>query len=461
MANFEKIVRVTDAALDCIPIVSSVTNAAHAIYKLAHKVDALSPVAPGLKTSIKIHSLSKDNFDCFIGFVPILGNIFKLIEFVLRAIHHFDYKPGGILGATRDDNLLTAVCRNNKEIVHLCLGNNALDDPERAHDILRQAAYISNNEVFRQVFHHRDDWNAKSLVNALRGCCFVTDTNAPNATDILDFWTAHRRVLDADDIYSATSTIKDILKRGRAALAGRVIEILPGEVSFHRMEDILLKYSCAQYNYRGEVEETGVLTAEQRNALIAKTARPSLEQLKEYYGSIGYQLSRERTADDYRETHFDTLNKLLELAQLQPDEMGEFIAKTFTYDEFAFIEPLVAKYEGQLTPQSKAQILERLLPSDSGKMASHEKRVQLFVSWINKWKYSVSALAYKLYIDISNSGDLHIQVAQNRFQMFAVSERDYPSVENLQAVNNRFKQILLAVFPGCDQAPQEEAVRIC
>lgn len=458
MANFEKIVKVTDAVLDCIPIVSSITNAAHAIYKLAHKVDALSPVAPGLKTSIKIHSLSKDNFDCFVGFVPILGNIFKLIEFVLRAIHRFDYTPGGILGLTRDDDLITAVCRNNREIVHLCLGNNALNTPDRADDILRQAAHSSNNDVFRQVFNHRDDWNAKSLINALEGCWFVTDTNAPNATDILDFWTAHGRVLDADDMYSATSTIKDFLKRGRTALAGRVIGILPEEVPFYRMKDILLKYSCAQYNYRGEVEETGVLTAEQRNALIAKSTRPSLEQLKEYYGSVGYQLSRNRTPDNYRETHFDILNQLLDLAQLQPDQIGEFIARTVNYDEFAFIEPLVARYEGQLSSQSKVKILERLLPSDSDRLAHHEKRAQLFAAWVGQWGHDIAAQAHQLYTDVSRSGEFHIEVAQNRFQMFANAERDYPSVENLQAVNARFKQILLDAFPGCDQAPQQEAV---
>jgi hypothetical protein len=457
MANFEKIVKVTDAVLDCIPIVSSLTNAAHAIYKLAHKVDALSPVAPGLKTSIKIHSLSKDNFDCFVGFVPILGNIFKLVELVLRAILRFDYTPGGILGPTRDDDLLTAVGRNNKEIVHLCLGNNALDDPDRADSILRQAAYCSSNEVFRQVFNHRNDWNAKRLVNALRGCGFVNDTNALNATDVLDFWTAHGRVLDAKDMYSAISTIEDCLKRGRVALAGRVIGILPGEVSFYSMKDILLKYSCSQYNSRGEVEETGVLTAEQRNALIAKSTRPSLEQLKEYYGSVGYQLSSNRTADDYRETHFDTLNKLLDLAQLQSNKIEEFIARTVTYDEFAFIEPLVTKYEGQLSPQSKVKILKGLLPSDSGKLTSHEKRVQLFASWVHKWQHDISAQAHKLHTDISVSGDLDIEVAQDRFQMFAGAERDYPSVENLQAVNAQFKQILLDAFPACDQAPQEEA----
>jgi hypothetical protein len=448
MANFEKIVKVTDAAFDCIPIVSSITNAAHAIYKLAHKVDALSPVAPGRKTTIKIYSLSKDNFDCFVGFVPILGNIFKLVEFVLRAIHRFDYKPHSILGLLPDDDLITAVCRNNKEIVHLYLRNNALDDPDRADSVLSQAAYCSSNEVFRQVFNHRDDWSAKSLVKALGGCWFVDDTNALNAADILNFWTAHQRVLGADDIYSATSTIKDFLKRGRTALAERVIGILPEKVSFHYMNEILLEYSCAQYNYRGDVEETGVLTAEQRNALIAKSTSPSLEQLKKYYGSVAYLLSRDKIAANYREPHFDTLNKLLDLAQLQPDEIGDFIVRTIGSDEFVFIESLVAKYEGQLTPQSKMKILKRLLPSRFDSLASYQKRTQLFASWTDKWKNDFSAQAHKLYAEL----------VQRSSRVFTSAKRDDPNAGNLLTLNTQFKQILLKACPGCDQAPLEKAV---
>ncbi len=191
MANFEKIVRVTDAALDCIPIVSSITNAAHAIYKLAHKVDALSPVAPGLKTSIKIHSLSKENLVCLIVSVPILGNLTALSVFVWRAIHRFDYLPGRFW-PVHDDDLTTAVIRNNQEIVHLCLGNNPLNDPDRANRIFGLSAHSSNNETFRQVLRHREDWSAEVLMHGLLRCWVANEQNVANANDILDFWTAHK-----------------------------------------------------------------------------------------------------------------------------------------------------------------------------------------------------------------------------------------------------------------------------
>lgn len=616
MANFEKIVKVTDAVLDCIPIVSSITNAAHVMYRVAHKVDALNPVAPGLKTSIKIHSLSKDNFNCFLSFIPVLGNLYKLWELVLRTIHCFDYMPCGNLSPTHDDDLITAVVRNNQEIVHLCLGNRALNDPDRAHRVLESAAYHSSNEVFRKVFNHRADWSAESLITALESCSWaVNDITAQNAADILDFWTTHGKVLDAEKIDAAIRSLKHFLKGSRLDLAERVIGILPNQTSFDRVKNILLNYSCTQYNYRGEVQKAGVLTEEHRNMLIAKITKPSLQQLIEYYDGVGQQLSKGKPAHNYGATHFDTLNQLLDQAQLQPDKIDEFIVQTISYVEFGFTESLVAKYEGQLTPQSKMKILKKLLASDSAELASPkkraqlfalwsdkwrndisaqahelnndigefitrtihyvefdfiefliakyeelltpqlkmkilkrllsfgldelaivkqrvqlfaswsekwrndisaqaqelnneigefivrlilirfegfafieslvaryegqltpqskikilkqllpsnfdeitslEKRVQLFASWTERWKDGVSKQAYELYTKISHSGDNHADAAEPLSQMSSGYAEKYPSKEKLQEVNDRFKQILLEAFPDCDQAPQE------
>lgn len=353
---------------------------------------------------------------------------------------------------------MTAVILNNAEVVHLCLGNNALNDPDRADCIFGQSAHSSNNEIFRQVLNHRDDWSDKNLMHGLSSCWGASDDRVANANDILDYWIAHEKVLDADDIYSATHAFEGFLKSNKVDLAGRILGILPDAIPFRDIQDTLLQYSCPQYNYRGDLEKAGVLTEEHRNALIAKSTRPSLKQVKEYYGSIGSQLKNNETSENYRETHFDTLNRLLDLAQLPPDEIGEFIASTFNYDEFAFIEPLVEKYEGQLTPRSKVKILERLFPFDSNRLALHEKRAQLFASWMGKWKNDVSAQAHQLYADISGAGKSHIEIARRRFQMYPSAARDYPSIEQLRAVNDRFKQILLETFPGCDQAPQAEAV---
>ena len=455
MTNFERLVKSTDAVFNCIPIVNTINIAAQAIYKLAHKVDTLNPVAPGLKTSIKIHVLNKDDIRCFIESLPIIGNMMSLGLLINSLLRGFD------------DDLMKAVRLNNKEVVHLCLGNNALNDPDRADRVLRHAAIWSRDEIFRQVLNHRDDWNTKSLINALKGVCWVdNDGSELCANDILNFWTAHRRVLDAGDIDIATSIIENKLSSGRTALAGRVIGILPEEVPFSHMQNILLKYSCAQYDSQGEIKETGVLTEEQKNALIGKSTRPSSRELRDYY--FVSQFRGMRIDDNYDETHSDTLNKLLDLAQLQPSEIREFIAKisllvglpfTESLIGLLFTESLIGKYEELLSPKTKLNILKGLLPSNLDALASHEKRFQLFTAWIARWSDDVSQQAHKLYTDISASGERHIEEAQRRFQMHSSAIRDYyPSIEQFQYVNDQFKRVLLGTFPGCDQAPEEEAI---
>ncbi|HSX03367.1 MAG TPA: hypothetical protein VLG76_01415 [Rhabdochlamydiaceae bacterium] len=443
MADLEKIVKGTDAVLNCIPIVNTINNAAQALYKLAHRVDVLNPVAPGLKTTIKVHILNKKYYDYLLAAIPIFGNLFALVELIQFILSGFK---------DDEDALLRAVIQNNTEVVHLCLGNNPLSDPVRADRILGLAAYSSNNETFKQVLYHRDDWTAQHLMHGLRNCWYESDDKIANANDILDFWTAHERVLDAGEIYSATSSIEDFLKKGRTALVGRVIGILPKEVPFYSLKDILRNYSCAQFAQRGdEVQAIGVLTTEQRNTLIGKTTKLSFELLKDYYFTVACQLKHDRLASDFREIHFDTLNRLLDLAGLQPKEIEEFIERTLAYDEFAFIEPLVAKYERHLTPQSKVKILDNLLPSHTNSAAFHEKRAQLFASWLNQWKDDVSAQAHKLYTEISESCKWNIESAQFRSQFSFIVE-EHPTVAQLQTVNARFKQILLEAFPGCDQA---------
>ena len=431
MVNFAKIVKGTDAVLNCIPIVSTINNATQAMYKLAHRVDALNPVAPGLKTSIKIHVLNKDNFTYFIESIPLLGNLIALSTLILSILHGFD------------DDLIRAVCRNNKEVVHLCLASNALHDPDRADSVFRQAALRSNNEVFTQILSHRQDWSAKSLIQALQSCCGGSIDEILNANSILDYLDQHaEQVLSTP--YNKIYALETSLAQGRTALAGRVIRMLPDNTCVSHIHTILIAHSCPHYNDQGELEEAGVLTEEQRHALIAKSAKPSLAHLEGYYHSVGYTLEHARISENYRETHFDTLNRFLTLAELQPDAIGEFIASTLSYDAFDFTESLVTKYEEQLTPKSKVKILARLLP-DLG--ADHKKRVQLFANWTVRWKEDVRALAYELCVAISESGNRHLKVAQQCPSMVISAAGYYPSgIKHIQAVNDQFKQILIENF---------------
>ncbi len=416
MTNFGKIVQTVDAVLNCIPIVSAVNCAAQALYKLAHKVDTLNPVAPGLKTSLKIHILNKNNRALFFQSIPILGNLLALGYLIISILKGFG------------DDLVQAVCRNDKEVVHLCLASNPLSDPGKAERILRLAAHSSNNETFLMILNHRQDWSSESLMGALKHCWGSRENTELNANRILDYWEEHKHVLDVNKVPGGIRALHAFLVYDRMALVDRVIGILPDDVPFVYMQDILVHFSCPQYNSKDEVVKTGVLTEEQRNALIAKSVKPSLDQLKDYYRLVGYSLKNMKTAANYRETHFDTLNRLLGLAQLRTVEIGDFIGRALAYDEFAFIESLVAKYERQLSAESKATILLRLFFAECDGSA-HEKRAQLFASWIATWKKDLSPHALELYAKISRFGELHGQV-------------------------DRLKQILLNAFPGCDRTPQ-------
>ena len=429
MFNSEKIVRGTDAVLNCIPIVNTINNTAQAIYKLAHKVDTLNPVVPGLKTSIKIHILSKGHFDCFIESLPIVGNLIALGNLVLFILNRFD------------DHLIRAFINNNTEVVHLCLGNNPLNDPNRADTIFGLSAYSSDNKTFRQVLLGYD-WSSKNLMRGLRNCRFARDGGVANANEILDYWIAHRKVLDPDDICSATFIIRDFLQKGKIALAQRVIEILPKEVSFDYIKNILL------------VEKTGVLTEGLRNALIAKSKKPSLQELKLYYISVRRHFIHNTTADNHRKTHLDMLDKLLDLAQLNLEEIEDFIGTTATsakYDSFVFMEFLVTKYEDLLTPPLKVKILGRLIPCASDRLAFCPKRAKLFAYWIGRWKEDVSPHAGKLYTQISNAGEM-LRLVQSPL----ARRPHYPSIEKRNRVDAQLKAILLEAFPGLKTLPSSE-----
>ncbi len=444
MEKIEKIIKGVDAVLNCIPIVSTVNNGLQALYKLAHKVDAHNPVAPGLKTSIQIHVLSKENLDCFIEAIPIIGNLFALIKLVLSIFNGFD------------DDLTRAVVLNKTEIVDLCVGNNVLDDPERANEVLSQSAYSSNNETFKKILNSKDDWSSKSLIRALRGHspATISADQEANANDILDFWTR----IDTKEQPSLARSLENFIDNGKVDLVGRIPELLPKNTPFADIKDVLLKYSCSQYDYAGNITKSGVLTRELKNALIAKSAPPSLYDLKSYYNSFTYQqLGGKKTAADYRETHFDTLHQLLDLVK-SPQTLGEFILSCAKSAELDFTESLLTRYEEKLTTESKVKILTALLPSETSKEALFAKRTQLFTLWTDKWKDEVSAQAHELFTNISKAHSqllmfLGEENSDSRKWLQNSYEEDY--IRNLLAVNATFAKILLSTFPGCDQALQE------
>jgi hypothetical protein len=431
MAHFEKIVKVSDAVLDCIPIASTLSNAAQALYKLAHKVDALNPVAPGLKTSLKIHVLSKTNLSCFVGAIPILGNLLKLVGLVLHAICGF-----------RDD-LMDAVSQNNGEIVHLSLCNGALDSPERARDALRLATARSDYAILKQILD-RGDWSAESLMYALNGSCYSSDDDrwAVKVKSILDYWDANGKLLDLADIrnvFKPTILLKHFLETGKEDLAERVIKILPKDLPFILIKEILGLYSCPQFDRSYNIKKTAVLTEENRQMLIDKSRKPSLSDLKDYFSLADCVLDDGRiVAINYRVVHFNTLDQLL--AQLSPDQTGGFISfAVANSDRFVFIEPWITQYKDQLTPESKGKILRSLAPSLHLGPDAFKKRVQLFETLVDTWKKDVASEAAQLYTDIfGEDHDFEIELSSN-----------YPEdvQDALATAYEDFRMIFLQAFP--------------
>lgn len=324
MANFEKIIKGTDAVLNCIPIVSTINNAAQALYKLAYKVDTLNPVVPGLKTSIQIHILSKDNFEFLVKAIPIVGNVIAFKDLVLSILRGFD------------DDFAKAVSSNNEEVVRLCLRNNALNSFDESSDaVLYNAASCSNPAVFAYILNHRQDWVAGSLMNALNNCGGNRHEYAEKANQILDYWksVASFYNLEVDRIFSGwrslhwqeIDALHKFLRSGEAAIVGRIIQILPVNIPFRSIQEILLPYSCTQYDDQGRAKETMVLTVEQRHALIDKSGKPSLQELQDYYRSVALQLFKLGTTDQDWGIHLDTLHRLLDLAQLSASDVNAWI----------------------------------------------------------------------------------------------------------------------------------------
>jgi hypothetical protein len=214
MSNYEKSIIIGDAVLDCVPAVSTLSNAAEALYKLAHKVDTQNPVTPGWKTSIKIHVLSKSYTSCFIGAIPILGNLCKLVELVYKCIYGFD------------DHLINAFASNNEEMIRLSLGND-LDD-----------------KIFTKIFNSQKNWSKESLRTTLKACMLLRDTSpisdaryAFKITHILAYWVDHYGVPLTNDHMRLLATSYFSISNFKQILNGAPIQ--DRKVLFYSLKNLL------------------------------------------------------------------------------------------------------------------------------------------------------------------------------------------------------------------------------
>lgn len=416
MVGFQKIVQVTDAVLDCVPIASTLSNAAQLIYQSAYKVDTHNPVAPGLKTSLQIHVLSKSQWSCYAGLVPVLGNILNLVKLVAYARRDFE-----------EDYFFQAVSANNEEIVHLSLWNGELNDLERAEKILNISAHKSHTELFKKILNHRNDWDSSSLLQILVN---YEHSREDKANTILEYFGTHPEVWDDRRALSLSQLLDPDIPQ---PLLGRLIETLPQKGALKAIMDLLLREDLTDAN---------------QHALIAKTRTSflSFSFLETYWTSI---VANPLTAQsNYLQTQCVTLMQLLEGAQLSPTAMGSFISYALQHSDsihLTVIGDLVSKHEASFTPQTKKELLKSVFEGRGVGMLDGTKK-SFFSFWIDQWKSEIAPLAHELCVDA-------IQLYKRRLENAEQNQSDNRQTEGALALSILpFKQVLLLAFPDCDQA---------
>lgn len=318
MPSIEKVIKVVDAVCDCLPVVSTITNGAQLIYKLARKVDAAAnPVNTTWKDDLKIHFINKDKHDCLIAMIPVIGNITSFIFFILDGFR---------------DHLKQAVCRSNTEVVKLYLARHPLSDDKRGKNILEQAAFSSLPEVFNLILS-AVEWSCQSLIEALPGVLGPDDKQERNAISILEKYGRKEQIpaLIEDQIKGVVRILNEYINANRLETAGRILSILP-ECDFNNFKEILLNYSFTSHDSLRS--EEGVLSNELIDPIINRCIITQV-QLEEYcrdirnkkrsleknidsenrfngkYGSGKPQLDKNSIVNEFCKVHRGTVQKLL------------------------------------------------------------------------------------------------------------------------------------------------------
>lgn len=267
MDRTEKFIFYADTVLNCIPIVNTINSGLQALYKLAHRVDSVSPVASGFRTSLKIHVLSKSDFEYLVGATPILGNFYALAKLGLA-----------LCCAVREYYLDKALDQENAEVLHLYLQTHSLGKDEWG-GIFRRAME-SSNLLFEKVFYSRgDDWDAQFLIN--EGISRYTQAIGTqdealyleNTKTILSYW-EDRKNIDTESIFLV---LELFLEESNEELVARAIALLPNMLFLDDAVEVLLKFSSQAVNG---------LMQELRDSLIEKIRGSSPRAFLTYHNRV-------------------------------------------------------------------------------------------------------------------------------------------------------------------------------
>ncbi len=365
--HIEKNIRNADQICDCIPIVSTLTNGAQLLWKLAHKVDkAANPVKPGWKSELKFHVVSKSKIDCVRGMVPFVGNLLNMIGCFLD--RYCPDKPSLLtvlnpdLQALRqlrfilfghreesDQKMMTAVVNDDREAIQLYLANHPLEDDPSGWKFLEQAAYGSESKTLQLLLQHRE-WGARAITNSLWRCSPHYKNSEEKVNILVDYYLAKKLPLCKGFWvrHDAVNAFSHFVKAGKSEAASRILEIVPPD-GFDLWKRILEECTLS-------TKDSKVLTSEQIAKILDRCNGCLNSDLKDYCSKV----VREADAENYREVQLPIIEKLMTLV---PEDGAD---KKFMLDAISSIwsnedllKRFLDKWDNVLaTPEDKFEAIE-------------------------------------------------------------------------------------------------------
>lgn len=342
MVDFPILVQCVDTL--CEFFVGTFSTGLQLIYKLAHKVNAVAnPVKTSWIDDIKIHVLSKSKFECFIGMIPVLGGISKLVDLIKNGFR---------------DNFMKALKLNNIEVIKLFLARHPLKDTKQAIKYLLSPASSSSPEGFKLIFHSRL-WDLASIIKILLHTSASNDFK--NINTFLDYYEKHfnNTKLTNDQISRLVEALSHCIEDKHHEAAIRIVKLLPS-CDYQIFGKILTEHLC----FCSSPEEKESLTC-LIDEIIKRCKPCSLTQLTEHCKkALNTYLSLKRESSSIR---LNIIEKLLEKAEKEcdPPAFANILYFLIQRQENEIIELFLNKFWPLLRDESKQFILLNIITSCS------------------------------------------------------------------------------------------------
>lgn len=353
MDNFNLINKV-DAVCDCIPLVSTLTNTALLLLKLAMKVNLVAnPVSPGLKDDIKMYAIYKSKAEYFWGMIPLFGNIVSLLDLLFG---RFD---------TQNDLIIRAIIRKDVEKVKVHLARYPNEPESKMERYLSKAVYSSSPEIVSLLLKSRE-WSQASLALSLTRFP-DTDHAEENNNLILDYLDRFDQI-PLESEYKFQDSFIEFAKKGCLKTAQRFLKYLSERALKTVLKHIFLNTAYCRN------ERVGVtLYLDQIHDIINKLGSIDIGLFQSYltrtsldYDLLIFDLNLYKKNDDkplveaFFEDHSQLTYRLLN--KLTPIISNENVCWLIAYAINTGVTPLVTilmdKFEDRLSHEDRIKALE-------------------------------------------------------------------------------------------------------